>query len=46
MDGTKMELANNIIPQTYILPSEYSLFVEEFTKNQSRKWIFKPAGKA
>lgn len=29
-DGTIMDLTNNIVPITYILPQEYSLFYEEF----------------
>lgn len=36
----------DIIPQTYILPGDYSLFVEEFRRNQSAMWIMKPSGKA
>lgn len=33
-------------PSTYVLPSEYSLFLEEFRKNPSSTWIMKPIGKA
>ena len=36
----------DIIPQTYILPGDYSLFVEEFRRNQNAMWIMKPSGKA
>lgn len=32
-NGRKMDLTSNIIPQTFILPSEYTLFMEEFTKS-------------
>lgn len=34
----------DFIPQTFILPGEYSLFVEEFHRNPSSTWIVKPAG--
>ena len=36
----------DFIPQTYILPADYNLFVEEFRRNPSSTWIVKPAGKA
>lgn len=29
-------------PTTFNLPSEYSLFVEAFKKNQNTSWIMKP----
>jgi tubulin polyglutamylase TTLL1 len=32
-------------PLSFILPADYSLFVEEFRKNPTMKWIMKPAGK-
>ena len=41
-----MDLTNNIIPISYILPSDYSLFLEEFTRSVDKKWIFKPAGRS
>lgn len=44
--GVKMELRNDFIPSTFLLPTEYSLFIEEFTRNSDKKWIFKPAGSA
>lgn len=34
----------DFIPQTYILPAEHALFVEEFYRNPNSKWIVKPAG--
>jgi len=34
------------VPQTYVLPSDYSLFVEEFKKCPNSIWIMKPAAKA
>ena len=36
----------NFLPKTYILPAEYSLFVEEFHRTPSVTWIVKPAGRA
>ena len=36
----------NFLPKTYILPAEYSLFVEEFHRNPSVTWIVKPSGRA
>ncbi|KAL0591959.1 hypothetical protein ABG067_000612 [Albugo candida] len=35
----------DFFPKTYILPSEYAMFVEEFKKHQG-VWIMKPIGKA
>jgi len=40
-DGTYIYL--DFIPQTYILPADYSLFVEDFHKNPNNTWIVKPA---
>jgi tubulin polyglutamylase TTLL9 len=38
----------DFLPQTYNLPSDYPLFLEEFKKNQSNNtvWIMKPVGKS
>ena len=36
----------DFIPQTYTLPGEYSLFVEEFHRNQNITWIVKPASRS
>lgn len=33
-----------IVPQTYILPADYTLFVEEFWKSTTGTWIMKPSG--
>lgn len=30
-NGQKMELRSDLIPPTYLLPTEYSIFLEEFT---------------
>ena len=41
--GREFILSSDIIPTTYILPQEYSIFIEDFCKGPTKKWIFKPA---
>lgn len=36
----------DILPRTFVLPVDYSLFVEEFRKAPHSKWIMKPTSKA
>jgi tubulin polyglutamylase TTLL9 len=36
----------DFIPSSYILPSEYSMFAEEFKKNNNSIWIMKPNARA
>ena len=36
----------DIIPKTYILPGDYTLFAEEFKRNANGMWIMKPCGSA
>ncbi|KAJ8614060.1 hypothetical protein CTAYLR_005822 [Chrysophaeum taylorii] len=36
----------DFVPTTYMLPADYSLFVEEFRKNPRAVWIMKPANAA
>jgi tubulin polyglutamylase TTLL1 len=31
---------------TYILPGDYTIFVEEFKKNPNTTWIMKPTSRA
>lgn len=31
---------------TYILPADYTIFVEEFKKNPNATWIMKPTSRA
>ena len=48
--GMKDENGNlvylDFLPQTYILPGEHSLFVEEFHRNPNITWIVKPASRS
>ena len=43
-DGNYIYL--DFIPQTYVLPGEYSLFVEEFHRIPNATWIVKPANRS
>lgn len=43
VDRSVMELSQNTLPVSYILPLENSLFLEEFQRIGDQKWIFKPA---
>jgi len=36
----------DIIPQTYIFPGDYNIFVEEFRRQPNSTWIMKPSHKA
>jgi tubulin polyglutamylase TTLL1 len=36
----------DFVPQTYILPGEYSLFVEEFHRSPNVTWIVKPSSRS
>lgn len=38
--------SQDFIPTTYMLPQDYSLFVEEFRRTSNTTWIMKPACKA
>ena len=37
---------DDYVPTTYLLPADYSLFVEEFRRNPHTTWIMKPTSKA
>jgi tubulin polyglutamylase TTLL1 len=41
-DDTGNYVYLDVIPTTYILPGDYTLFVEEFRKNNKAMWIMKP----
>ncbi len=34
------------VPVTYLLPADYTLFVEEFRRNPNTAWIMKPTGRS
>lgn len=36
----------DVVPITYILPGDYTIFVEEFKKNPNTTWIMKPTSRA
>ncbi len=36
----------DFFPQTFILPADYSLFVEEFHRNPNVTWIVKPSSRS
>ena len=36
----------DIVPMTYILPADYTIFVEEFKKYPNATWIMKPTARA
>jgi tubulin polyglutamylase TTLL1 len=40
------EIVLDFLPLTYVLPGDYSLFVEEFRRNPCSMWIMKPSGGA
>ena len=44
-EGKEIEGAD-ALPVTYLLPADYSLFVEEFRRNPNCMWIMKPANDA
>ena len=35
-----------IVPMTYILPGDYTIFVEEFRRKPDEMWIMKPTARA
>lgn len=34
------------VPVTYLLPADYTLFVEEFRRNPNAMWIMKPTSRS
>ena len=36
----------DIIPNTYILPNDFTIFQEEFKRNPNSTWIMKPTSKS
>lgn len=45
-DETGNLLYMDIVPMTYILPGDYTIFCEEFKKNPNTTWIMKPTNRA
>ena len=45
-DDTGNLLYMDIVPMTYILPGDYTIFIEEFKKNPNTTWIMKPTSRA
>ena len=43
---TSADLPPDFVPVTYMLPADYSLFVEEFRRCPNAMWIMKPANAA
>lgn len=42
----RASLDHEVVPQTFVLPQEYPMFIDEFQKNPNRKWIIKPAARS
>ena len=36
----------DIVPMTYLLPGDYTIFVEEFRRKPDEMWIMKPTSAA
>ena len=36
----------DMFPMTYVLPGDYTIFVEEFKRNPHTTWIMKPTNSA
>jgi hypothetical protein len=36
----------DFVPVTYLLPADYTLFVEEFRRNPNAMWIMKPTSRS
>ena len=45
-DENGAHLYMDIIPLTYNLPGDYTIFVEEFKKYNNATWIMKPTARA
>eukprot|EP00043_Microstomoeca_roanoka_P007211 m.69539 g.69539 ORF g.69539 m.69539 type:complete len:402 (+) comp13740_c0_seq4:49-1254(+) len=43
-DGRYLHL--DLVPDTFMLPSDYSIFAEEFRRHPNTTWIMKPSGAA
>ena len=45
-DKNSSSLQLDFVPITYLLPADYTLFVEEFRRNPNAMWIMKPTSKS
>ena len=44
--GSSLPPPTDFVPVTYLLPADYSLFVEEFRRNPNAVWIMKPTARS
>ncbi len=44
-DGSA-QVPSDFVPVTYLLPADYTLFVEEFRRNPNSMWIMKPTSRS
>jgi tubulin polyglutamylase TTLL1 len=45
-DATGNYVYMDMVPMTYVLPGDYTIFVEEFKRNPNTTWIMKPTNAA
>lgn len=45
-DATGNYVYMDMVPMTYVLPGDYTIFVEEFKRNPHTTWIMKPTNAA
>lgn len=42
----KLPPPQDFMPVTYLLPADYTIFVEEFRRNPNAMWIMKPTSRS
>lgn len=45
-DSANSQTNADFVPVTYLLPADYTLFVEEFRRNPNAMWIMKPTSRS
>ena len=45
-ESSSSTIPSEFIPVTYLLPADYTLFVEEFRRNPNTMWIMKPTSRS
>lgn len=45
-DAANTLICTDFVPVTYLLPADYTLFVEEFRRNPNAMWIMKPTSRS